>query len=262
MLERIQNLTILKQINTIGTSDKRCDNCNRLFLIKDGKEYCFHCEVVAKEDKKVSQEATRWVKNREVDELLTSFKEKSLMNKDLEEATLTSYLPQNESQRQALIKANEYVDAFDKKQGLLLQGSPGLGKSHLAASIVKEIIGKKNTGIFISLPRLMTELKATYNKQSNLKEIDILTALQKVDLLVLDDLGVEIEGKKDDAAGWARGKVYEVIDSRIGMATIYTTNFTGRKLFEMYGERDFSRMVQYCTTLKIEGQNHRLKNFM
>ena len=72
----------------------------------------------------------------------------------------------------------------------------------------------------------------------------------------------QIEGKKDDAAGWARGKVYEVIDSRIGMATIYTTNFTGKKLFEMYGERDFSRMVQYCTTLKIEGKNHRLENFL
>lgn len=210
----------------------------------------------------MSEEATRWIENREVDELLTSFKEKSLMNKDLEEAALTSYFPQNESQKQALIKANEYVDTFDKKRGLLLQGKPGLGKSHLAASIVKEIISRKNTGIFISLPRLMTELKATYNKQSNLKEIDILTALQKVDLLVLDDLGVEIDGKKDEAAAFARGKVYEVIDSRIGMATIYTTNFTGKKLFEMYGERDFSRMVQHCMTLKLEGENYRLKNFL
>ncbi len=218
--------------------------------------------MIAKEDKAVSQEATKWVENRAVDELITAFKEKSLMNKDLEEATLKSYFPQNESQKQALIKANEYVDNFDKRKGLIIQGDPGLGKSHLAASIVKEIVSKKHTGIFISLPRLMTELRATYSKASNLKEIDILTGLQKVDLLVLDDLGVEIDGKKDEAAAWARGKVYEVIDSRIGMSTIYTTNFNAKQLFGMYGERDFSRMVQYCEALRIVGQNYRLKNFL
>lgn len=261
-MESINRLPIAKRLNTILTSNNRCPDCKRLYLLKDGQEYCFHCDVIAKEDKQVSEEATKWVENRVVDELLTAFKEKSLMNKDLEEATLTSYFPKNESQKQALIKANEYVDNFDKKQGIIIQGDPGLGKSHLAASIVKEVVKNKHTGIFISLPRLMTELRATYSKASNLKEIDILTGLQKVDLLVLDDLGVEIDGKKDEAAAWARGKVYEVIDSRIGMSTIYTTNFTANELFGMYGERDFSRMMQYASSLKIVGQNYRLKDFL
>lgn len=260
-MQQLKNLSMLADLkDTISTGDNRCSVCKRLYLIKEGKEFCFYCEVIAKEDKKVSEEATKWVMNREVDELLTAFKKKSLMNKDLEEASLVSYSPQNETQKQALIKANEYIDGFDKKQGLVIQGKPGLGKSHLAAAIVKEIIKNKFTGIFISLPRLMTELKATYSKQSDLREVDILNGLQKVDLLVMDDLGVERDGK-DEASVWAKNKVYEIVDSRVGQATIYTTNFTAKELFTMYGERDFSRMVQYCSVVKVEGQNYRLRDF-
>lgn len=229
-------------------------------MFKDDKEFCFHCEVIAAEDKKVSEEITVWIQNREVDELLATFKEKSLMNRDLEGATLQSFIPQNDLQKEALVKAEEYVNSFDKKKGLFFFGTPGLGKSHLAASIVKAVIGLKHTGIFISLPRLMTELKATYNKKSTLSETEVLGALQKVDLLVLDDLGVERDGK-DEASAWAKQKVYEIVDSRVGQATIFTTNFTGKELLGMYGERDFSRMVQNCEVVKMDGKNYRLKDF-
>ncbi len=192
--------------------------------------------------------------------MLAAFKEKSLMNRDLEEATFESYQPQNDSQAFALEQAKEYVESFDKKSGIIMQGRPRLGKSHLAASIVKEIINKKHTGIFISLPRLMTELKATYNKKSELRETDILSAVQKVDLLVMDDLGVERDGQ-DAATTWAKQKIYEIVDSRVGRATIYTTNFTGKELLSMYGERDFSRMVQNCKAIKLVGDNYILKDY-
>lgn len=266
-MERIQMPEQLQR-NIISVSDERCKNidpvnkteCKRKLVIKDGALYCFYCSVIAKEDLKVKDECDILIKNKEVNILLDAFKEKSLMNRDLEEATFESYFPQNDSQKQALINSIKYVDSFDNRKGILYFGSPGLGKSHLAASIVKEIIRKKHTGIFISLPRLMTELKATYSKKSELSEIELLSALQKVDLLVMDDLGVERDGK-DDASTWAKQKIYEIVDSRIGQATIYTTNYTGKELLQMYGERDFSRMVQDCSVIKLEGKNYRLKDF-
>jgi DNA replication protein DnaC len=258
----VQKLTIPQRLqrNMISVSENRCPNCQRKLMLKGDKEHCFYCEVIAPEDIRVSEEVNEWIKNREVDELLSSFREKSLMNRDLEEATLENYQPQNYTQIEALNHATQYVESFDKKRGLLFFGRPGLGKSHLAASVVKKLIEQKYTGIFISLPRLMTELKATYSKKSELSEIEILKALQKVDLLVLDDLGVERDGK-DEASTWAKSKVYEIVDSRIGQATIFTTNFTGKELLGMYGERDFSRMVQNCNVVKMDGKNYRLKDF-
>lgn len=230
-------------------------------MLKDGREFCFYCEVIAAEDKKVADEVGAWIQNREVNELLSSFKEKSLMNRDLENATFENYQPQNETQRSALQSAKEYVSSFDKSTGIVFQGRPGLGKSHIAASIAKEVIKHKHTCIFISLPRLMTELQGTYNKNSQTTELELLKALQKVDLLILDDLGVERTKSEDNGVSWAKRKIYEIVDSRIGQATIYTTNFSGKELLQMYGERDFSRMVQGCKVVKMDGENYRLQAF-
>ncbi|WP_042352286.1 ATP-binding protein [Bacillus massiliigorillae] len=258
------------QKNTILTSDNRCRNidiinnsiCKRKLLIdENGNEFCFYCSTIAAEDKEIKDSAEKALENEDVHKLMSAFKKKSLMNKDLHEATLDKYYPQNESQDVALETVKTYINEFDCERGLVLQGKPGLGKSHLASAIVKELIKKKYSGIFISLPRLMTELKATYNRKSALQEVEVLSALQNVNVLVLDDLGVEIDGKKDDAAAWAKGKIYEVVDSRVGKSTIYTTNFTAKQLIELYGERDFSRMVQYCDSIKIEGKNYRFKKF-
>jgi DNA replication protein DnaC len=247
--------------NTTSVSNNRCPDCRRKFVLKDGKEFCFYCELIAPEDKKVSDEVSKWISNREVNELLSTFKEKSLMNRDLEQATFENYNPQNDSQIKALEKAKDYAANFDKQTGLVFQGRPGLGKSHIAAAIAKEVIQRKYTCIFISLPRLMTELQATYNKNSQTTELELLKALQKVDLLILDDLGVERTKNDDNGFSWAKRKIYEIVDSRIGQATIYTTNFSGKELLSMYGERDFSRMVQNCQAIKMDGENYRLEVF-
>ncbi|TYR75558.1 ATP-binding protein [Rossellomorea vietnamensis] len=248
------------QATSISASDNRCPTCSRKLLLEDGKETCFYCQSVAKEDKQISNEVTEWVRNREVNELLNTFKEKSLMNRDLENATLDNYQPQNESQAQALQLTRDYIESFDGTTGLIYTGRPGLGKSHLVAGMTKEIMQKKHTCIFISLPRLFSELKDTYNKNSSKTELSILNALQKVDLLVLDDLGAEREEDKE-ATTWARTKIFEIVDSRIGKSTVYTTNHAGGVLLKMYGERDFSRMIQNCKPVKMDGENYRLQAF-
>ncbi|MED1406707.1 ATP-binding protein, partial [Bacillus mycoides] len=50
-------------------------------------------------------------------------------------------------------------------------------------------------------------------------------------------------------------------DSRIGKSTLFTTNFDIDKLAEMYGERDFSRMMENAEVLEMYGDNYRLRNF-
>lgn len=249
------------QANTISVSDERCPNCQRKLLLDGGREFCFSCEEVAAEDQEIAQEASRWIRDRETNELLSVFKDRSLMNKDLEAATLNEYQPFTESQREAKLKAVEYIQTFDGTKGLILIGKPGLGKSHIAASIGKAMAGKKKTSLFISMPRLMTEIKATYNRTSDKTEADLLKGLQTVDLLVIDDLGAERAGADDQGSAWSKTKIFEIVDARIGMATIYTTNYTASELIKMYGERDFGRMVQNVDVMKLEGRDYRFRQF-
>ncbi|MDX8288859.1 ATP-binding protein [Metabacillus indicus] len=256
-MQKIQQ-TFLK--NTISVSKNRCPSCSKKFLLKDDKEYCFHCAEVAAADQSISEEAASWIENRKKDEMTNAFKSHSLMNQDLENAEFSTFKPQNQSQQEALRISKEFVKSFDGKSGLFFLGEPGRGKSHLAASIAKELTEKRVSCIFISLPRLLTELKNTYNKNSEVSEKDILRAMQNTDLLILDDIGAE-RGGEEKGTSWARGKTFEVLDSRLGKSNVITTNYGSKELIKMYGERDFSRMVQNTTPIRIEGKNYRFQGF-
>jgi len=270
-LQSVTEVGMMKNIkNTISVSDKRCENidvittkkCNRLLLIKDGSEFCFHCEQIAKEDLLVKESSEELLSNREINELLNKFLNDSLINEDLKKATFENYIPDTTSQKEALAAAKQYVINFDKTIGLIFAGKTGVGKSHLVVAISKEIVKKKHTSLFISIPRLMTAIKDTYRKDSEKSELDIFKVLQKVDLLILDDLGAERENSDDTGTAWAKTKIFEITDSRAGKSTIFTSNYSGAELIRMYGERDFGRMVKDCKAITVEGENYRLKNFI
>lgn len=249
----------MMKVNTNLISDIVCEVCNRNYVRMDNREFCFHCEVIAPEDQKLAKEVTFGYESQKLKSLTDDFLKKSLINDDLKKASFIAYHTGTTSQLEAKKKcikfANDFIDG--KKASLLLTGKSGVGKSHLAVSILKEAQEKGFTTLFISLPRLFTEIKGTY-KNSELSELDILKGIEKVDLLVLDDLGAE---RDDEASAWARTKTFEIVDSRLGKSTIYTTNFSGNELYRKYGERDFSRIMMNCEAIVVEGQNERLRHF-
>lgn len=87
-------------------------------------------------------------------------------------ASFENYEPRNESQEKLLEHAKRYATNFslDNKQSLLLQGTYGLGKSHIAMSVVKEVKDKGFTALFMDVPQLITAYRDTFNKDSNLNE--------------------------------------------------------------------------------------------
>jgi len=185
------------------------------------------------------------------------FKQKSLISRDLERASFESFVPENNSQQFAKRTAERYVEVFDvyEPRNLSFHGSFGIGKSHLAKAIADGVMDKGFSSVFISVPKLLRKIKATYNKEAQVTEDEIISTLEDVDLLILDDLGAE---KSTD---WASERLFDIIDSRQGKHTIYTTNFSPNDLIEALGERNFSRVINRDTTIvEIEGENNRLKD--
>lgn len=183
------------------------------------------------------------------------FQEKSLINEKLKQATLKNYTPRHQTQQEALQWAVDYCKGFDPNTSpnALLQGSYGLGKSHISVGIVRYLIKQGHTCIFTSVPKLFTKIKATYNRDSNTKEHELLEALEVVDLLVLDDLGAE------QASEWQLSKLFEVIDTRAGKPTIYTTNHNSKTLVEQVGNRNFDRLMDNVKVLVLQGESYRKK---
>lgn len=75
-------------------------------------------------------------------------------------------------------------------KSLLMRGKTGLGKTHLSLSIASEVINKGYSVIYGSAPDLLRRLDK--EKFEGGEMLDMLTT---ADLLILDDLGAEIDNK-------------------------------------------------------------------
>lgn len=210
-------------------------------------------------ENKQAREAKREQREYQVRQMVGKY---STVNPDLEAASFDTFQATTPNLQQALRIAREYADGFDlsKPSNLLFAGMYGLGKSHLSYSICKELREKGHIAVFVSVPKLLTVIKSTYQRNSEFSEAELLGVMSTVDLLALDDIGAERSKRDEDRETWATEKLFEIIDGRSGRHTIYTTNLTAAELPQRVGQRNFSRMMMNTQPVKLEGQDYRINN--
>ena len=245
-----------------------CNNCGaevkviKAFVLGEEKiiERCIGCEY-----KRMAEDSVKECQQALIRKMQSIFDQESLINDDLREACFENYHPRTESQLKAKQEAMRFAAEFslDKPQNLLLSGTYGVGKSHLAVSIAKKLMESGHSCVFISAPRLFTKIKSTFGRRDGMTEEEITDALVKVDCLILDDIGAEhIEmDRNGEGRGWGVSKIFEIVDSRAGKHTVYTTNLTSDEMQRRFGMRNFSRLMKNTTAIKVEGEDYRLKEF-
>ncbi|WP_260858089.1 ATP-binding protein [Bacillus sp. FJAT-22090] len=191
------------------------------------------------------------------------FDQNSLVNQSLLKATFENYIPPSAELNTAKQSLVSFVNEFNPKKGknLLLVGTYGTGKSHLSYATAKSLIANGHSALFLSVPKLLTKIKDTYNPNSKFSENDLLEYVAMVDLLVLDDLGAEYTNVKNSSDNWTTTKLFEVIDSRAGKHTIYTTNLSSVELESKVNARNFSRIMDNTDVVPMNGRDYRKKSF-
>src|SRR5690606_32805959 len=225
---------------------------------------CWDCQQAENIENMQAEWAKQAAEQRKKN-ILKRFDNESLINPKLKEASFENYEPTSQDLEKAKQVTKRYAENFSKDNpvSLLLIGNYGTGRSQLSVSMIKEIMDKDLICIFISTPKVLTKLRSTYNKGSEYTEEQIIESLTKVDCLVLDDIGSEQSGQKQDENNqtWATSKLFEIIDSRIGKHTIFTSNFTPEELQQRLGGRNFSRMMENTHVIKMYGDDYRLRRF-
>jgi len=85
-----------------------------------------------------------------------------------------------------------FVQNYPEKteKGLLLVGSVGVGKTHLAVGIIKALILKQGSRcLFCDYRELLKSIQNSYNPSVQATEMDILRPVFEAEVLVLDELG-------------------------------------------------------------------------
>jgi DNA replication protein DnaC len=164
-----------------------------------------------------------------------------------------SKLAQDEQKnlQDALNVALDY--ARNPRGWLVLMGTYGCGKTHLAAAIAHYRQEQGLNVMFITTPDLLDYLRVTYNPGSNVNFDQRFQAVRNAPLLVLDDLGVE------SASPWAREKLFQIIDHRY--VTQLPTIITTAKEIEDINARIISRILdeRRCTIFAITGPGYAVR---
>ncbi|ELD8069963.1 ATP-binding protein [Staphylococcus pseudintermedius] len=227
----------------------KCESCGNTYdyyKFSNGQEFKHGCDCAMIE---AGKEAEKKRKQRAINNIFNQ----SNVNYSLKSATVNNYKPQNDNQAQAKQTAIEYVQTFSTEQpkSLILQGSYGTGKSHLAYAIAKAIKNKGYSVAFMHIPMLMDRIKATYNKNAVETTDELVSLLSSIDLLVLDDMGVE-------NTEHTLNKLFSIVDNRVGKNNIFTTNFSNKELNQnMNWQRINSRMKHNARTVKVIGDDYR-----
>lgn len=169
----------------------------------------------------------------------------------------------NERLIAALTHAKRFADAFPAVQkGLCLIGPPGIGKTHIAVAVLKDVIRSKHVrGLFYDVRDLLRVIRSTYNPVVRTAEMDILRPVMDADLLVLDDLGAEKPSE------WVEETMNLIVNTRYNerRPTIFTTNYENLPdeadldtLKVRVGFRLHSRLHEMCEFLEYDGGDYRM----
>ncbi len=137
--------------------------------------------------------------------------------------TLGNFAAYNESLEQAVAKARRVADSFPVTgRGLLLEGQPGVGKTHLAVAVLKQVIQTCGArGLFYDTRDLLRVIRSTYDPSIRTTELEILRPVMTAELLVLDDLGAE------KTSEWVEETMNLIVNTRYNerRLTIFTSNY-------------------------------------
>ena len=156
-------------------------------------------------------------------------------------------------------EVRRYVEAvegnLDGGRGLWFTGDVGTGKTTLAMLVSRAALDAGHSVAIYSLPRLLAEIRKTFDEDADRSYLGLLERLTSVDLLHIDDVGAERTSE------WVLEQLYAIVNARYEdeRAMVITTNLDHAELRDQIGERTVSRLIEICgDPLPLYGHDRRM----
>lgn len=213
--------------------------------------FCLACqrEKLDAENRQMEREAGEREHKRRTVETLK--RDSLVLDSTIINATFDNYVTDNDETTNAKLRARQIAADYlrtDKQFNTILAGNPGVGKSHLAMSMLKAVNETSNpyrSCLFISVNELMRLIKDSFNNpQSRYTEANMARLIGAADLLVLDDLGSESSFRTEsrESSEYTQQFLFGLLDRRA--RTIITTNLTSAEIERIYNPKLVSRLYK------------------
>ena len=180
----------------------------------------------------------------------------SMLKKRFREKTFENYqLEDDANQKKAFHICKKFADELigDEKieqgKNLVLIGSVGTGKSHLASAVCNAVMRDKGIDcLHVKLPTLFRKIKATFDRRNNgATQDEIVNSLINVKLLVLDEVGRSLDTR------WENMILFDILSSRYDecKSTILISNLNFDQLSAVLGESIVDRLYENDSTIVV-----------
>ena len=155
--------------------------------------------------------------------------------------------------------SKDFAENFSKKEmrNLLFIGGTGLGKTHLSTSIAKVVIDKGFDVVYETAQRVFKDYEdERFGRAQKNTEGEYPSAkYEDCDLLIIDDLGAEMQSQFNSSA------LYGIINTRINAdkSTIISTNLTQGEMLDRYSDRITSRLLGNYEVCLFKGKDIRMQ---
>jgi DNA replication protein DnaC len=138
---------------------------------------------------------------------------------------------ENLSLQHAKFTARKFVDEYPTDFGLLFVGTTGVGKTHLAVAVLRELILRKGVEcLFYDFHDLLKAIRDSYNPGTQNTELGVLQPVQDAEVLLLDELA------GSNPSDWVKETLHHIINTRYNYkkVTIITTTLLSRDSSSRY----------------------------
>ncbi len=180
---------------------------------------------------------------------------------DLEHTSFENFYPQHQTKNVKeyhghLAMVRSYADRLvqgEQVENLMMVGSVGTGKTHLATAICNHLRAHHVSCLFCAVPDLFNELYSSTLPEQN----QLLLQAGSTSLLVLDDLD-KLHVRKDTNGAFQKETLYSIINRRYvkRLPTIITTNEQS-DFSRWFDDATVSRLFERLTPLRMSGMDYR-----